>query len=72
VRPAALSDPWPPNKINAAGLTNPLIWTALTLSRPFGTEFVSGLLTPGLQPARNGLKTDTAKTFPVLQPPSIN
>src|SRR3984885_14846807 len=27
------------NKINATGSTNPLIWTALTLSRPYGTQF---------------------------------
>ena len=33
------------NKINAAGSTNPLIRTALTLSRPFGTQFVSRVLT---------------------------
>jgi hypothetical protein len=33
------------NKINAARSTNPLIWTALTLSRPFGTQFVSRVLT---------------------------
>jgi hypothetical protein len=25
------------NKINASGSTNPLIWTALIFSRPFGT-----------------------------------
>jgi hypothetical protein len=37
------------NKINAAGSTNPLIWTALTLSRPFGTQFVSRVLTQGFK-----------------------
>jgi hypothetical protein len=36
------------NKINAARSTNPLIWTALTLSRPFGTQFVSRVLTQSL------------------------
>ena len=38
------------NKIHAAGSTNPLIWTALTLSRPFGTQFVSRALTQTLKP----------------------
>jgi hypothetical protein len=38
------------NKINAAGSTNPLIWTALTLSRPFGTQFVSRVFTQTLKP----------------------
>jgi hypothetical protein len=37
------------NKINAARSTNPLIWTALTLSRPFGTQFVSRVLTQGFK-----------------------
>jgi hypothetical protein len=36
------------DKINAAGSTHPVIWTALTLSRPFGTQFVSRLLTQAL------------------------
>ena len=34
------------NKINAAGSTNPVIWTALTFIRPFGTGLAPN--SPGL------------------------
>jgi hypothetical protein len=36
------------NNINTTGSTHPLIWTALALSRPFGTQFVSRVLTQAL------------------------